>query len=377
MTEDVYTLKVAIIHDWLTTLGGSERVVWALHEMFPEAPVFTSVHRRGLLPAEFDALDIRTSFLQRIPGATRHYPRLLPLMPLAFEQFDLEGFDLVVSSSHACAKGVLTRHDQVHVSYVHAPMRYAWDLTHPYQRSLPAPLRPFAATLLSGLRQWDVLSANRVDAFVANSHEVASRIRKHYRREATVVHPPVEIDRFEVLPSSRIGDHLVVLSRLVPYKRVDLCIEAANRTGRHLRVIGDGPLYRELRELAGPTVSFLGNLPDEDVARELAGASALLFAAFEDFGIVPVEAMACGRPVIALGHGGVRDTVLDGVTGTWFEEARVDSLVAALGRHERIDWDPNRIRAHAERFSPRSFRQGMQAVIDQALGRLSGEVILV
>jgi glycosyltransferase involved in cell wall biosynthesis len=370
-------LKVAIIHDWLTTLGGSERVVWALHEMFPGAPVFTSVHRRGLLPREFEALDIRTSFLQRLPGATRHYPRLLPLMPLAFEQFDLSDFDLVVSSSHACAKGVVTRPDQVHVSYVHAPMRYAWDLTHAYQRSLPPLLRPAAAMLLSGLRQWDVLSANRVDAFVANSREVAGRIRKHYRRDAAVVHPPVDVDRFEVLPASRIGDHLVVLSRLVPYKRVDLCIEAANRTGRRLRVIGDGPLYRDLRALAGPTVTFLGNLPDEAVARELAGASALLFAAFEDFGIVPVEAMACGRPVIALGHGGVRDTVVDGVTGTWFDEPRLESLVAALERHDRVEWDPAQIRTHAERFSPAAFRRGMQAVIEGALAREVGEVTLV
>jgi glycosyltransferase involved in cell wall biosynthesis len=216
-----------------------------------------------------------------------------------------------------------------------------------------------------------------VDAFVANSREVAGRIRKHYRREATVVHPPVEVDRFQVLPRSQIEDHMVVLSRLVPYKRVDLCIEVANRTGRKLRVIGDGPLYRELKAIAGPTVTFTGALSDDEVASELARASALLFGAFEDFGIVPVEAMACGRPVVALAQGGIRDTVVDGVTGVWFAEPTVDSLVAALKRLDQGSWDPAVIRRHAERFSPEAFRQGMLDAIVQACLVQKGEVAFV
>ena len=180
-------MKVALVHEWLTTLGGSERVVWAFHRMFPEAPVFTTVHRKDLLPAEFNRLDVRPSFLQKLPGATRHYQKLLPLMPLAFEQFDMEGYDLVLSSSHACAKGVITRPETVHVCYTHTPMRYAWDLYHSYQETVNPLLRPVSAALLSYLRQWDVLAANRVDHFVANSREVARRINKHYRRKAAVV----------------------------------------------------------------------------------------------------------------------------------------------------------------------------------------------
>lgn len=360
-------MKVALVHEWLTTLGGSERVVWAFHRMFPDAPVFTTVHRKDLLPAEFGELDVRPSFLQRLPGATRHYQKLLPLMPLAFEQFDLTGYDLVLSSAHACAKGVVTRPETVHVSYTHTPMRYAWDLYHSYQATVNPLLRPLSAALLGNLRQWDVLAANRVDRFVANSREVARRIHKHYRRTAEVVPPPIDVDRFQPAPASQIGDHLLVLSRLVPYKRVDLAVQAANVTGMPLKIIGDGPLYAELKAMAKPNVQFLGHLSDSDVAAEMARCKALVFGAFEDFGIVPLEAQAAGRPVVAFGAGGALETVVDGVTGVFFSEQKTDSLVLALKRLAHLDFEPASIRRHAERFAFEAFASRMRGIIDQAM----------
>ncbi|MBO9542059.1 glycosyltransferase [bacterium] len=360
-------MKVALVHEWLTTLGGSERVVWAFHRMFPDAPVFTTVHRRDLLPAEFGELDVRPSFLQRLPGGTKHYQKLLPLMPLAFEQFDLTGYDLVLSSAHACAKGVVTRPETVHVSYTHTPMRYAWDLYHSYQATVNPLLRPVSAALLSYLRQWDVLAANRVDRFVANSREVARRIQKHYRRPAEVVPPPIDVERFQPAPASQIGDHLLVLSRLVPYKRVDLAVQAANLTGMPLKIIGDGPLYAELKAMARPNVQFLGHLNDAEVAGEMARCRALVFGAFEDFGIVPLEAQAAGRPVVAFGAGGALETVIDGVTGAFFPEQRAESLVQALKRLDRIDFEPAAIRRHAESFAFEAFAARMRGVIDQAI----------
>lgn len=369
-------MKVALIHEWLTTLGGSERVVWAFHRMFPEAPVFTTVHRQDLLPAEFASLDVRPSFLQRLPGATRHYQKLLPLMPLAFEQFDLSGYDLVLSSSHACAKGVLTRPETVHVCYTHTPMRYAWDLYHSYQATVNPLMRPLSAALLSYLRQWDVLAANRVDHFVANSQEVARRINKHYRRSARVVPPPIDVERFTPVPSAKVGDHLLVVSRLVPYKRVDLAVQAANRTGMRLRVVGDGPLYAELKAMAKPNVEFVGHLSDRDVADEMARCRALVFGAFEDFGLVPLEVQASGRPVVAYGSGGALETVIDGLTGIFFKEQTVDSLVAALGRLERTELEPGVIRRHAETFGYDAFAERMHALIDEAVAvRRTGEVL--
>lgn len=358
-------MKVALVHEWLTTLGGSERVVWAFHRLFPEAPVYTSVHRQDLLPRAFQDLDVRASFLQRIPGATRHYQKLLPLMPLAFEQFDLSGYDLVLSSHHACAKGVVTSPDTLHVSYVHTPMRYAWDLFHPYQQSMNPLMRPVAAMLLSQLRQWDVLSANRVDYFLANSKEVARRIQKHYRRPAHVIHPPIEASLYE--RAKDVGEHYLVVSRFVPYKRVDLAIEAANRLGFPLKVIGAGPQEAELRRLANPKyVTFMGHLTDEQVRQEMARCRALLFGSFEDFGLVPLEVQAAGRPVIAYGSGGALETVIDGVTGAFFQEQTVDSLCRAIQRFESLSLDPAVIQRHARNFDFDAFAEQLTSFLEQA-----------
>jgi glycosyltransferase involved in cell wall biosynthesis len=357
-------MKVAITHDWLTSFGGGERVVRELHRMFPDAPIYTAVYDPSRVPASVREWDIRPSFLQRIPFAKRKYQLLLPLMPMAFEQFDMSGYDLVVTSSSACAKGVITSPDAVNVCYCHTPTRYIWDLYHDYTRGHRA--RALIAPVAHALRLWDRLSADRVDHFVANSYEVASRIRRHYRRDSELIYPPVDVDR--IVPDGREPDDFyLVVSRLVPYKRVDLAVQAANRLGRRLVVVGDGPERRRLEALAGPTVEIRGWQSDEAVAELLARCRAFLFPGWEDFGISAVEAQAAGRPVVAYGRGGALETVVDGKTGVLFEEQTVDSLAEAMLRAERIALDPGVCRRNAERFGADVFRAKLGAAIERQL----------
>jgi glycosyltransferase involved in cell wall biosynthesis len=364
-------MKVALVHDWLANTGGAESVLWALHELYPEAPVYTLVHNPDRLPAKFRELDVRTSFLQHLPGARTKYQRFLPLMPFAVEQFDLTGYDVVISSSHACAKGAITRPDTLHVCYCHTPMRYAWEFYHEYlEREQVGRLgRLVIAPVMTNLRVWDYASAQRVDCFVANSTAVAARIRKHYRREATVIHPPVETGRFS---SGSREDFFLVVSRLVGYKRVDLAVEACNRLGAPLVVIGDGSQQAALKALAGPTVTFLGRQPDEVVQDYFARCRALLFPGEEDFGITPVEAQAAGRPVIAFGRGGALDTVIPGETGLLFAEQTTESLTAALREflvgEERFSAE--RIREHARRFDGAVFKEKMAQLVGEEYARL-------
>ncbi|MEB3329584.1 MAG: glycosyltransferase, partial [Candidatus Sericytochromatia bacterium] len=348
-------MKVALVHEWLTTLGGSERVLLAFHRCFPDAPVFTSVHDPAGLPAAFAQLDIRTSFLQRLPGAARHHRALLPLLPLAFEQLDLRGFDVVLTSHHACAKGVIVDADALHLAYVHTPMRYAWDLTHAYQATLPRWQRALAAPVLAYLRAWDVASSLRVDHYLANSRHTALRIKKTWRRQATVLPPPIRLAALPASDSHPREDHLLVVSRLVPYKRIDVAIAAARLAGRRLRVVGDGPLYKALRREAGPEVTFLGHLPDADVQAELARARALLFPGLEDFGLTPLEAMACGTPVIAYGAGGALETVRPGETGLLVDAQTPEAFAAAIRALDQLAAPPAALRAWAATFDEDAF----------------------
>jgi len=349
-------LKAAIITDWLTQMGGAERVVLAIKELFPNAPLFTTVYNPDTVDPVFHDMEIRTSFIQKLPGAKKSYTKYLPLMPTAVEQFDLTGFDLVISSSSSVAKGVVTRADTLHVCYCHTPMRYAWDFyfDYLYGPDVSSLKRRVIPWLMNYLRMWDRLSADRVDCFIANSRNVAGRIRKHYRREAEVIHPPVETSYFS--PVNEAEDFFLVVSRLVPYKRVDLAVQACNQLRLPLRVIGTGPELDRLKAMAGPTVKMLGRVTDEEIRWHYARCRALLFPGEEDFGITPLEAHASGRPVIAYGVGGARETVKKGITGEFFYPQTPEALAEVVSAFDPGCYDPQIIRKHAEAFDTRKFQ---------------------
>lgn len=362
-------MKVAIVHYWLVNYRGGERVVEALCRVFPQADLFTLVYDPSRMPETIRSRRIQTSFLQRIPGARRRYQPYLPLFPVAIEQFDLRGYDLVISSEASVAKGVLTRPETLHVCYCHSPMRYAWDLYFDYlHRDDVGPFkRRGIPWLMNWLRVWDVAASHRVDRFVANSENVRRRILKHYRREAEVIYPPVPVDEYEISPDT--GDFYLSVGQLVPYKRVDLLVRVMNRLGRPLVVIGDGPQLGAIRKLAGPTVRVLGWQPFPVVREHLARARAFVFPGEEDFGMAPVEALASGRPVIALDRGGAREVVTDGETGILFPEPSEESLAAAVERFEREDrrFDPATLRERARAFDAPVFERRTRAFIEQAL----------
>jgi glycosyltransferase involved in cell wall biosynthesis len=353
-------MRVALTTDWMDTFGGGERVLHELHRMFPDAPVYTTVYRPEALPPHMRGMDVRTSFIRRLPGIRRSHMAFLPLMPAAFESFDFSGYDLVITTSSACAKGILTPARTLNVCYCHTPCRYIWDLYEDYVGGRLA--RPLIAPVAAWLRSWDRRSSDRVDHFVANSREVAGRIRRHYGRAAEVIPPPVDVERIRPTGRDPEGFYLVV-SRLVRYKRIDLAVAAATRLGRRLMVVGRGPELERLRAMAGPTVEFRGALPDAEVAALYGRSRALLFPGLEDFGIVPVEAQAAGRPVIAYGRGGALDTVVDGVTGRFFEEQSVEALAEAIVGFEASAWDPAAARRNAERFDAVHFRRRMRRAI--------------
>jgi O-antigen biosynthesis alpha-1,3-mannosyltransferase len=379
--------RVAIVHDWLTVYAGAERVLEQMLAVYPDADLycvcdFLPADERGFLQGRVP----RTSFIQNLPGARRHYRSYLPLMPLAIEQLDLSGYDIVLSSSHAVAKGVLTGPDQLHVSYVHSPMRYAWDMQHQYLREsgLDKGLKGWAARwMLHKLRMWDLRSSFGVDLFLANSQFIARRIRKVYRREASVLHPPVQLDAFA--PAAERQDYYVTASRLVPYKRVDLIVEAfAAMPQRRLVVIGDGPEMPRLRALAAghTNVELLGYRAQSEMARLLSGARAFVFAAEEDFGIAPLEAQASGIPVIAYGKGGALESVRSidtqdsqGATGLFFSEQTVSSLIGAIQRYESVEaaFDSAACRSHAELYGPARFRDALAARVAEAWERFRAE----
>ena len=370
-TLDLSTLDVALVHDWLPVYAGAERVLEQMLAVLPEAALYSLI---DFLPDDQRAFlggrEVHTSFIQRLPFARGHYRRYLPLAPIAVEQFDFAEHDVIVSSSYAVAKGLLSRADQLHVSYVHSPIRYAWDLQFQYlrQHNMSWGVRSvIARAILHYMRLFDVVSAHRVDAFLANSWHVARRIWKTYRRPARVVYPPVDTEAFAL--QEKKDDFYVTLSRLVPYKRVDLIVEAFSQMpGKELLVIGDGPDLDRIKKKAGPNVTLLGYQPDEAVQQYLQQARAFVFAAEEDFGIVPVEAQACGTPVIAYGKGGALETVIDGETGIFFDKQNPDSLREAVERFAavRSELEPARIRRHAEQFSIATFRKSFRHEVERA-----------
>jgi glycosyltransferase involved in cell wall biosynthesis len=359
-------VRIALVHDWLLTRGGAERVMEAIWDQYPDAELFTVLYDPKALPAYRQQAIVRQTWISRLPQARRRYQRYLPLMTWAIEDLDLSAYDLVLSDCSAVSKGVITRAGTVHVSYIHSPMRYAWDLYAQYRAHEATPVeRRLMSPIFSYLRRWDYVAAQRPDVLVANSTAVQRRIWKHYRRPSTVVHPPVNVERFP-LPSDP-GTYWLVLSRLVSYKRFDLAVEACNRLRLPLTVAGDGPERARLQRLAGPTVKFVGRVSDDEAVRLLSGCRGLVFPGEEDFGIVLVEAQACGRPVVAYGRGGAEDTVRPDQTGILFPEQSVDAVIDALQRAEQRDWDAAALRAHAAQFGVERFRTAFRAVVDSAL----------
>lgn len=367
-------LKVAIVHEWLTSYAGSERVLEQILHLYPQADLYVLCD--FLPPGDRDFLAGRqptVSFIQRLPGAAKRYRSYLPLMPLAVEQLDVTGYDLVISSSHAVAKGVLIGPDQIHVSYVHSPMRYAWDLQHIYLREarLERGIKSwFARAVLHYLRIWDTRTANGVDAFLANSAYIGRRIRKCYGRDCTVVYPPVDVERFTFRDIKE--DYYLTASRLVPYKCVPLVVEAFRQSGRRLIVVGDGPERAAVERLAqgASNIEYLGYQPTERLIELMGKARAFVFAGEEDFGIAPVEAQACGTPVIAYGSGGVLESVVDGTTGLFFETQTTAAIQRALERFEAAPpMSAQACRANAERFSISNFHRSFLQAVQEALGK--------
>ncbi len=379
IVEDTYDwgriMRVAIVHDYLTQFGGAERVLLALMKLFPHAPVFTLVFdprmafARTSGPGIFDTRRLRTSFLQRIPGARARHRYFPILMPLAIEQFDFSQYDLVFSATHSFGKGVICGPQTLHISYCFTPTRYLWDDSHRYIRefSRSPVFQRLAPIALSYIRLWDYYASQRVTTYLTLSNFVARRIQKYYRRDAQVVPPPVDVNRFKVTPG---GDYYLIVSRLVPYKRIDLAIEACERLQRPLKIVGTGPeeklLHERARFFSGQKktfTEFLGFVPDEKLPALYKNARALLFPQEEDFGITPLEAAAAGKPTIAYGFGGARETVIDGITGIFFLEQTAGALMRAMLVSESTTFNSADIRHHAERFSEDQFLQEIEQIV--------------
>ncbi len=367
-------MRVALIHDWLTGMRGGERVLAVLCELFPEADLFTLFHVPGSVSPAIERHRITTSFVQQLPMAERYYRRYLPLFPAAIERFQLDGYDLVVSSSHCVAKSVITPRSARHLCYCHSPMRYAWDQFDAYfgpARAGRLASRWVYRPILGRLARWDASTADRPNRFVSNSQHVAGRIGRYYNRQSTTVYPPVDTVFYHPASAPR-ASHFLVVSALVPYKRIELAIDACGRAGAALRIVGDGPDRRRLEAAAKGRVAFLGRLTDEEIRAEYRSAQAVLLPGEEDFGIVPVEAQACGTPVVALGRGGALETVVDGETGVLFAEPAAAALAAALDRVAAMPIDRDRVRRHAEQFSRDRHVAAMRAVIDEVVAAPTG-----
>ncbi len=383
MNSLLSNLRVAIVHYWFVGRAGGERVVESLCEMLPQADLFSLVADRSTMAPALRSKKLQTSFLQHVPGATRFHRHLLFFEPLALEQFDLSDYDLVISSESGPAKGVITSSKTCHVCYCHSPMRYIWDMYPAYRRSMNPLVGSVFAIAAHYMRLWDYAAAARVDFFVANSKFVASRIRKYYGRESSVIYPPVEAAAGTV--GTPPGGYYTAIGRLVDYKRFDLAVRACTELGRRLTVIGDGPELKRLRRIAGPTIEFLGKVSDGELRANLAGSRALLFPGEEDFGIVPVEAQSFGRPVIAYGSGGALETVrgdlpdsprVEDPTGVFFDEQSPSKLAEAIIRFEaRQDrFCAEKIRQHALEFDAAVFKKRMEEFLCSVIRQFRGQI---
>jgi glycosyltransferase involved in cell wall biosynthesis len=356
-------VRVALVHDFLTQFGGGERVLIEIHRLYPEAPIFTSIYAPEAFAGAYDGMDVRTTWLQHVPGARRNFRTLLPFYPLAFESIDLREFDLVISSTTSFAKGVRVGPKTLHVCYMHTPARFLWRQDEYAFDVVPALARPLFAAVVPFLRRWDLAAAGRPNRIVANSHNVAARIREVYGRESEVLYAPVSIEGFA--PSPEIDEYYLVASRLLPYKRVALAIEACNLIAAPLVVMGSGPDEARLRRLAGPTVRFAGHVSDDERLRLFARARAVIVPGIEDFGLVPIEAAAAGRPTVAFAAGGALETVVEGETGIFFRDPTASALADVLQSLTPQSFDTNKLTAHARSFAPERFRDALSALVDK------------
>jgi glycosyltransferase involved in cell wall biosynthesis len=361
-------MRIALVHDWLNQMGGAEDVLDVLMAMYPDAPVYTSLYAPKRMPERYRERDIRPMWTDRLPGIHARHQRYLPAYPIAWGGLDLSEYDLIISNKSGFCHGFRKRPDAWHVCYCLTPTRYVWQLDHyleqePVGRAARLGLR----ALTPRLQRWDRAAADRVTHFVAISEEVRTRIRRFYGQPSTLVYPPVDTARFAPEVPSTAGDYYLVVSRLVPYKRIDLAVKAATRLGVRLIVAGTGRDLERLQAMAGPTIEFPGYVPDDALPRLMAESRAYIFPGLEDFGITPVQAQAAGRPVIAWRGGGALDTVVEGVTGAFFTEPSVDSLVATLERFDASAYDPQAIQANAARFSQQVFADAFRATIAQVI----------
>ncbi|MCG3210843.1 MAG: D-inositol-3-phosphate glycosyltransferase [Anaerolineae bacterium] len=375
-------MKLALAHDWLNQIGGAENVLEELVAMFPGAPVFTTIYGPAQMPPAYRQWDIRASWLNRAPAVHRHHQPYLPLYPAAVRSLDLAGFDVILSNKSGFIHGLKHSAGQLHICYCLAPTRYVWTYgeyarREGFGRWLGAVIGP----VINRLRQWDYRAAQPtppaggqgVDHFIAISKDIQQRIKTYYKRESVIIYPPVNTGRFQPVDNPA-GDYYLVVSRLIPYKRIDLAVQAFSRLNKRLIVVGDGRDRAQLESLAGPSVEFKGRLPWDEVVALMANCRAFLFPGFEDFGIAPVEAQAAGRPVIALAKGGALDTVLDGETGLFFHEQSVEALIDAITQFERFSFDPAAARANAERFSIGRFRRELGQFVAEKWGEFNRSI---
>lgn len=361
-------MKLALVHDWLNQMGGAEIVLEALVEIFPNAPIYTSIYWREKMPPAYQTWDIRTSFLDRWPFIHRRHQWFLPFYPLAFESFQLRDYDIVISNKSGFCHGIITPPTTLHICYCLTPTRYLWNTSEYLEQEEVGRLsRALLVPMLNYLRMWDRLAADRVDRFVAISRAVQDRIARFYRRDSEVIYPPVHTRHYA--PAAQPADYFLIVSRLIPYKRLDLAIRAFNQLGLPLIIVGEGRDRKRLEAMAGSNIRFTGRLDGEELAKLMARCRAFIFPGAEDFGIAPVEAQAAGRPVIAYAAGGALDTVVDGETGLFFYEQTVEALISAVRRLEELGdahFDPARIRRHAEQFDAGRFRDQMKAFVERA-----------
>ena len=360
-------MNLALVHDWLNQIGGAEDVLQTLVDFYPHSPVYTSIYAPDLMPDVYRTWDIRTLWLDRMPGIHRHHQPYLPLYPLAWGGADLSEYDVILSNKSGFCHGLQQGDSALHICYCLAPTRYVWQFEHYIAREglgrgVELALRP----LVSALKRWDYAAAQRVNHFIAISTDIQNRIRQFYDRESAIIFPPVDTQRFAAAASDDVDDYFLIVSRLIPYKRIDLAVQAATRLNLPLKIGGKGRDMDRLREMAGPTVEFLGYVPDDELPDLMARCKAFLFPGLEDFGITPVQAEAAGRPVIAYGGGGALDTVIPGETGQHFAEMTVDSLTEAMAAFDADDYDPRHIQQHAARFDTSVFRDQLMAYINQA-----------